>query len=243
MMETPGSANHQPGEFRGRPILSQNEVNPGGPQWHSRGYVPHVDSPGVIQHVMFHLADSMPGSVLDQFEAEIQTTPEAQQDAKRRKRIEGWIDAGHGCCLFRDACAAQLTQDALLRFDGVRYSLLAWAIMPNHVHVLIQQIQGWKLSRVVATWKSYTGRQLMPMMLAKPGMEGARHVWCREFKDRFIRDQRHLRTAVDYIHNNPVAAGLCAEPEAWPWSSAHLYIEGVPLPGNAGHQPGKDMEV
>jgi REP element-mobilizing transposase RayT len=42
----------------------------------------------------------------------------------------------------------------------------------------------------------------------------------REYWDRYIRDAEHYQKVVDYIHQNPVRAGLCRAPEAWPWSSA-----------------------
>lgn len=42
----------------------------------------------------------------------------------------------------------------------------------------------------------------------------------REYWDRYIRDENHYRKTIDYIHRNPVSAGLCARPESWPWSSA-----------------------
>ena len=45
-------------------------------------------------------------------------------------------------------------------------------------------------------------------------------VWMREYWDRFIRDDTHHKAVVDYIHNNPVKAGLCKEAKDWPWSSA-----------------------
>jgi hypothetical protein len=42
----------------------------------------------------------------------------------------------------------------------------------------------------------------------------------REYRDRYIRDDTHLRAVVAYIHDNPVKAGLCTTPASWPWSSA-----------------------
>ena len=47
-----------------------------------------------------------------------------------------------------------------------------------------------------------------------------RPVWHREFRDRYIRDEKHYWDTVEYIHNNPVKAGLVKSPEAWPWSGA-----------------------
>jgi hypothetical protein len=44
----------------------------------------------------------------------------------------------------------------------------------------------------------------------------------REYWDRFIRDEKHLAAVIDYIHDNPVKAGLCDQPEKWRWSSVGL---------------------
>jgi hypothetical protein len=45
-------------------------------------------------------------------------------------------------------------------------------------------------------------------------------LWMREYWDRYIRDENHYRTVVDYVHQNPVKAGLCASAELWRWTSA-----------------------
>jgi type I restriction enzyme R subunit/putative DNA methylase len=184
--------------------------------------MPHFDSHHVVQHVTFHLADSLPAIVLARLEEELRTIPPKRQDAERRKRIETWIDAGHGCCLLRKPVAACLLQDALLCFDGVRYRLLAWVVMPNHVHVLFQPMENWTMARIVASWKSFTGRRLAPLLPASLGANTVHRVWDREYWDRFIRDERHLHAAREYIHNNPVKAGLVRRPEEWEWSSARL---------------------
>jgi putative DNA methylase len=101
-------------------VANNAGLEPGLPRgWHSRGYMPHFDSHHVVQHVTFHLADSLPADVLARLEEELRTVPPERQDAERRKRIEASIDAGHGCCLLRESAAARLVQDALLCFDGV----------------------------------------------------------------------------------------------------------------------------
>ena len=48
---------------------------------------------------------------------------------------------------------------------------------------------------------------------------GKRHVWQVDYYDRFIRNEQHYRAAADYIHQNPVKAGLVARAQDWPWSS------------------------
>jgi len=192
--------------------------------WHSREYSPHFDAPGTAQHVTFHLADSLPKSVLQQLEAELKLLPEAKRDLERRKRLDAYIDAGHGCCILRDPKMAKMIEASLLSFDGQRYHLLAWAVTPNHVHVLVQPSTEWSIAKIVGSRKRFTAVKICEQLEATGQSRGGR-VWHREYWDRYIRDGAHLAQAIEYIHQNPVKAGLCQRAEEWQWSSA--------FPGNA----------
>ena len=114
----------------------------------------------------------------------------------------------------RDPAIAATVQNALLHFDGERYRLSAWVIMPNHVHVLIEQIRGFPPGGIVHAWKSFTAKQANRLL----GRTGA--FWAPDYFDRYIRDQAHFDAAVYYVHENPVKAGLIARAEEWRWSSA-----------------------
>jgi REP element-mobilizing transposase RayT len=149
--------------------------------------------------------------VVRSMQRELESLPPDRQDAERRKRIEELLDRGHGCCALRDPHMARCVVDTWKRFEPERYELLAWVVMPNHVHVMVHVRQGWELGRILQSWKSFTGRRLK----AEHGVG-----WLREYWDRYIRDERHFASAVAYIHNNPVKARLVARPEDWPWSSA-----------------------
>ena len=202
--------------------------------WHSRGYLPHFDGTGVTQHVTFHLGDSLPKRVVEQLGQEIKAVSPGKQDSERRRRIEALLDAGYGSCVLREPAVAAMVQAALWHFDSERYRLLAWVIMPNHVHVLFNPINNWALGKIVASWKKWTASQIRVCQKTgddncgktNPGnanlLIGAHpeRVWCREYWDRFIRDDRHFGIVLDYIHGNPVKAGLVARAEEWPWSSA-----------------------
>jgi hypothetical protein len=102
---TPGNANLRIGEQQSASSTIGIQPNAiaenGAPRWHSRGYLPHFESPGATQHVTFHLADSLPKTVLLRLEAELKTFPAEKRDVERRKRIDAWIDAGHGSCILR----------------------------------------------------------------------------------------------------------------------------------------------
>ncbi len=189
--------------------------------WRSRGYLPHFETREKMQSITFRLADSLPQSKLAELEHELAHLPEDQQGLERRKKIDQWLDAGMGCCALRHPALAQVVQDSLFRFDGERYKLLAWCIMPNHVHVLIRPEAG--LGKIVQSWKSYTGRWALAhnaeLGLGVPGNSPGKAFWMREYWDRYIRDKKHYEAVVDYIHNNPVKAGLCKVMEQWRWSS------------------------
>jgi type I restriction enzyme R subunit/putative DNA methylase len=181
--------------------------------------LPHRDVVGLLQAITFRLADSLPQAKLAELELELEHLPEDRRSTERHRRIEQWLDAGMGCRALGHPAVAKVVQDSLLHFDGERYRLLCWCVMPNHVHVLIEPRQA--LAGVVQGWKSFTARWALARNDALGlGIPDPKHLWMREYWDRYMRDEGHLRRSIDYIHNNPVKAGLCHRPEDWPWSSA-----------------------
>jgi adenine-specific DNA methylase/REP element-mobilizing transposase RayT len=206
--------------------------------WHSRGYHPHLDAPEVVQSITFRLADSVPAALLTQWREELGLVVAEQRhreqnpttaahhrrpqpgddrhvrEAELRKRIERYEDAGHGACWLRDPRIAELVEHALLHFDGERYRLLEWCIMPNHVHVLIETLPGYPPGDVVRSWKTFTARE------ANQLLDRTGSFWMVDYFDRCVRDERHLAAVRAYIRENPVKAGLCATAEEWRWGSA-----------------------
>jgi len=214
----------------------------GARRWHSRGYLPHFESSDVTQHVTFHLADSLPQTTLLQLESELKFLPIEKRATERRKQIDSWIDAGHGSCILRNPAIAEMVQASFLTFDSQRYRLLAWVVMPNHVHTLFQPMNGWTVAKIVAAWKKFTARRIRDAQRDSGGstlgtpisrLAATTPVWHREYWDRYIRDETHFQRAVEYVHFNPVKANLVATPEEWPWSSAY--------PGNATSAPSRGV--
>jgi REP element-mobilizing transposase RayT len=187
------------------------------PGWHSRGYIPHFDEPWHIQFLTFRLSDSIPAEILNQLQVELRSPAYKRNSARIRHRVESMLDQGHGSCLLKEVRFAELVQNALLYFDTQRYRILAWVIMPNHVHVLAEIIDGWPLGRIMHSWKSYTAHEINKA-LGKTGP-----VWQREYFDRYIRDDRHYSAVIEYIHRNPVKAGLVKEADEWEFSSSRYF--------------------
>ncbi len=92
--------------------------------------------------------------------------------------------------------------------------------MPNHVHILIEVFNGFSLSEIIHSWKSFSANQINKL-LNRTGQ-----VWMMEYFDRYIRDYEHFDKVVNYIHNNPVKAGLVKNPAEYRWSSAYEEVGG-----------------
>lgn len=187
--------------------------------WRSRGYIPHFDGGEVAQMVTFRLADSLPKDKLEAWKAELAGLSDAEAAAEYHSRVEGYLDKGSGKALLRDRSVAAIVQEALLHFDGERYRLYAWVVMPNHVHVLIRPLSGHNLAEIVQSWKSFTAKQANRVL----GLSG--HFWQKEYFDRYARNERHFAAAVSYIERNPVKAGLCPSREAWEFGSAAVRMK------------------
>jgi REP element-mobilizing transposase RayT len=187
--------------------------------WHSRGYLPHFDAPGLVQSITFRLADALPLKVVEGWRQELEIDRHTPANDRRMtellRRIERYEDAGHGSCALGDARAAGIVENAFLFFDGARYRLIAWCVMPNHVHAMIEACEGFPLESVLHSWKSFTAKEINKLL----GTTG--QFWFEEYRDRFIRDETHFLSTVAYIENNPVEAGLCREANEWPFSSAY----------------------
>ena len=136
----------------------------------------------------------------------------------RRRKLEEYLDRGLGECWLRQPAIAKLTEDALRYFDGQRYTLAAWVVMPNHVHLLVDV---WEvpLAELIKSWKSHVARAANKLL----GRSGP--FWEREYLDTVIADEKQRQTAVRYIENNPVKAALVRVARQWPWSSARLRDE------------------
>jgi len=159
--------------------------------------------------ITFRLADSLPRERLDQ----IEKSNGRENDAKKRKQIESFLDEGHGSCALREPQIGSMVEEALLHFDGQRYRMIEWVVMPNHVHLLVELFPEWLLLEVLKSWKSFTSHEANRIL----GRSG--QFWQEDYFDRFIRDMKHLENA-QYIRENPVHAGLVKLPEDWLHSSA-----------------------
>jgi REP element-mobilizing transposase RayT len=186
-----------------------------------RGRLPHWEKDSATYFITFRLADSLPQSVLDRIESErksIMTTAaqlgRALSSDERRKIlrlsspvIERFLDSGAGACHLQNFAIAEEVANALRYFDEKRYRLLAWCVMPNHVHVVARLFPGTTLATVLHSWKSFSSKHANQIL----GSHGV--FWQREYYDHLIRDEEELQRAIRYVAENPAKAKL----KGWNW--------------------------
>jgi putative transposase len=102
--------------------------------------------------------------------------------------------------------------------------IIAYCFMPTHLH-LILVIDGARLGRFMRDFKKYIAqKKAADLRIEEP------NVWEERYDRVVMTTEPVLRQKVEYIHQNPVKAGLTARPEFWEWSSAGLYLTGKPGP-------------
>ena len=173
-----------------------------------RAHLPHWHQDGKLQFITFRLADSLPQEKLDELEQNkerfMQQHPqpwdketEAQYYKLFGSKIDEWLDAGMGSCLLKFPNIRKIVCDALTFFDGDRYRLHSYVVMPNHVHVLVELLGENKTGDVLHSWKRHTANQINKLI------GGSGKFWQHESFDRIIRDKEHYNNVLRYIANNP----------------------------------------
>ncbi len=187
--------------------------------------LPHWSQNDATYAVTFCLIDSLPAVARQeidaeraQFERQIRDDREftaADHAAGRRlfsEKVESSLDAGAGECWLRRPEIGEIVAKALRRFEGERYRLMAWCVMPNHVHAVVRPLGAHSLSEIVHSWKSFSAGAVNKVL----GREGA--LWQGESYDHLIRDQRDLEAQIRYVRENPGKAGLVD----WRWADHRL---------------------
>jgi putative transposase len=181
-----------------------------------RRRLPHWVPDDAVIFVTWRLAGSAPPSRPQILTAEnTGRTPFVRNDRVLDKAVAGprWLS---------DSRIAGMIEDALQHGDAARnfYSLFAWVVMPNHVHVVFQPKS--PLPDVMRWLKGRTGR-LANRILGFTGMP----FWQDESYDHWIRSDKELGEIIAYVENNPVSAGLVDSAEHWLWSSARFRADDI----------------
>jgi REP element-mobilizing transposase RayT len=175
--------------------------------------LPHWQQTGAVYFVTFRLIDSIPRNLRDEWNQQRETwlrfhprpwSADIEQEYHKRfsGAAERWLDAGYGECLLRQPGCAQMVDEAIRYFDGVRLDLISSVVMPNHIHALFIQNHEYLLEKLILSWKTFTARNINKLF----GRTGS--LWQRDYFDRLVRDETHFANCVRYIRRNPGLARL-----------------------------------
>ena len=203
-----------------------------------RRHLPHFYPPDAIYFVTSRLADSLPQSVIDRAKEERESLRSHERGATRGysglppyiDAIEWWekiIERGSkDAHLLTDTRIASLVAEAIHFRDRLDYDLIAYTIMPNHVH-LVFGIGKYDVLEHPADGVPLSGKQVSAIMMslkrhtaleANKLLERSGPFWQDESYDHVVRDSEELSRIVEYVLDNPVQACLAQSRRAWPWS-------------------------
>ena len=150
--------------------------------------------------------------------------------------VVGWIDV-----FTRKDYALEILVNLNYCINHKGLKVYAYCLMSNHLH-LIASVEDGLLSNVLRHFKSYTSKKIIDLIMQHP--QESRREWLLYMFEFFSKANKHntkyqfwqpnnhpvdllspqfLQQKVDYIHNNPVEAGIVDEPHHYLYSSAHPF--------------------
>ncbi len=215
-------------------------------------HLPHYQPPNGTYTVMFRLAGSLPAEAIDRLRRErLEYTRYVSglSDGGRRRELlaehaiqlyakfESLLDGEtKGPQWLGNSKVARIVEDALHHWDCQAYELLAYCIMPNHVHSIFSigssssialsgyPLKGqtpYRVTNIVASIKKYSA------LRANRELHRSGHFWQDETFDHVLRNPAELEKTIWYILYNPVSAGLVGNWEDWPFRYVQSGLIGV----------------
>jgi len=208
-----------------------------------RRHLPHYQPLDATFFVTFRLAGSLPAAVIEEMRANRERTKRRIERINNRKtrsdewyefnidyfaRFDGLLDKNEKSLLWlREPRIAGIVKESIHHRDQKEYDLIAYCIMPNHVHMVFgvgrlaestsskngrDSVSTYIVTRILESLKKYTA------LYANRKLHRTGSFWQHESYDHVVRDDADLSRIVEYVLMNPVHARLVETWEAWPWT-------------------------
>lgn len=198
-----------------------------------RRNLPHIQPRGAAFLINFRLAGSLPQEVVNQLRTEaeqlakrLSSIKDSQErlllrDKEQRILFGKWDNALHnsqtGPFWLKEEQIAQIVVNSILYHDGKWFDVLAYCIMPNHVHLVlmpheISDIADYSLTKIMHNIKRNSANHANKIL----GRTGA--FWQHESYDHYAREENELERIIKYVLYNPVKAGLTDDWAKWKWT-------------------------
>jgi type I restriction enzyme R subunit len=185
---------------------------------------PHWSQAGAVVFITFRTHDSIPREVIERWDCEKQEwlrirslatgahwstvlpmlTDKDRADFQQtfNRCRETYLDTCHGRCLLKRPELAKIVADSLLHFDGERYRMGDFIVMPNHVHLLAVFPTAKAMKVQCDSWLHYTAFRINQAIGEKSKF------WQQEPFDHLVRSPEQYEYLRRYIADNPRYAGL-----------------------------------
>ena len=189
-----------------------------------RRRLPHIQIAGSTYFVTFRLKNSLPKDALEKLTAETARIKELTKDVSEFEhrrwfgKFDDYLDRVIcGEAFLNNEQVAALIANSIHYRDGKVYDLVAFCIMPNHVHLVITPLENsesdfYSLTKILQSLKRHTAKQSNLIL----GRSDA--FWQDESYDHIVRNKSELEWIIKYVLNNPVKSGLVDDWTKWKWS-------------------------
>jgi len=194
-----------------------------------RRNLPHYQPVNATFFVTFRLAGSLPVETVARLKEErvqdekvllkikdekVRGKKIADQHKRYFSKFDTMLDnAVNDRSWLNDERVARMVAEALCFRDKKVYDLLAYCIMPNHVHIVFTvERSATSLYKILQSLKAHTAREANKILRQKGAF------WQHESYDHVVRDGKELERIIAYVLHNPVKAGMVANWEQWKWS-------------------------
>ncbi len=182
-----------------------------------RRNLPHIYKANSTYFVTFRIKGSISGTKLNELrhwkeELEDPQTKEMKyyQESLFFSRYDKILDKNKKITILNNYKIAQIISKILHKYDGKDYNLIAYSIMPNHVHLVISTDGKSKsLDKIMHKIKRISAFQINKVLKRRGKF------WQSESYDHIVRNMDELIQIIGYVLNNPVKAGLVKKWEDW----------------------------
>ncbi len=188
------------------------------------GNLPHWYQPGVTYFITFRTEDSIPTTSANDWRrrrsdwlkahgidpahpdwsVRVRSLPQEQQrefHTTFSREFMEYLDRGHGECVLSRPELARVVTNTLHHFDGQRYHLGDFVVMPNHVHLLVCLLGDTELEPLCYSWKKFTAGAINRELDRKG------RFWQEESFDHLVRSPEQFDHLRRHIADNPKKAG------------------------------------
>jgi putative transposase len=208
-----------------------------------RRHLPHLHPREGAIFTTFRLANSIPNYIIDLINNEHQSRIDFLKKNVKEKilfkekiydinkkyfaKYDKFLDGSTNKSDFDiNSIVADIISQKIKSFDEIRYELLTYCIMPNHVHLLVYHFSDLEINKtnLYGKGKNYSFSETLRLIKGSTSREANKILnrsgsfWHHESYDHIVRNEKELNNIVNYILQNPVKAGLINEWKNWKWS-------------------------